>query len=306
MRCSRTVRNVMRSDFVTVPAWEPVSRLRKRLASIDQTMFPVSDPADGRLLGVITKSDLVDPPRVRLTLVDHNEYAQAVNGVEEAEITEVIDHHRLAGDLVSREPIRYLNEPVGSTATLVARKFLYRRIRPEPGVALCLCAGIIADTLCLKGPTTTPLDLEMLAWLAEAAAIEPLAIAEEFFAVGSMLASGTPEEIINADRKEFTEDGYSVSISQVEERGLQGFEARREELESALRELLTRCGYHLAVLAVTDIVGHHSLVLAVGQELILSKMPFERIDQALFDAPGVVSRKKQLFPAVCGALHHAR
>ena len=306
MRCSRTVRNVMRTRFLTVPAGEPVSSLRKRLVTVDQTMFPVCDSGDGRVIGVLTKSDLVDPPRVRVALVDHNEYAQAVHGVEEAEVTEVIDHHRLAGDLVSREPIRYLNEPVGSTSTLVARKFMYRQIQPDPGVALCLCAGIVADTLCLTGPTTTALDREMLDWLAGAAGIEPMAFAEEFFGVGSMIVSGSPEAILNADRKEFTEDGFLVSISQVEERGLHGFASRRVELEQALRELVQRHRYDLAVLAVTDIVGHHSMVLAAGQELILSKMPFERLDAALFDAPGVVSRKKQLFPAVCDALHHAR
>src|SRR5690606_9265184 len=182
-------------------------------------------------IGVISKSDLVDPPRIRLALVDHNEYAQAVTGVEEAEIIEVIDHHRLAGDLVSREPIRYLNEPVGSTSTLVARKFLHRDLTPEPGVALCLCAGIVSDTLCLTSPTTTQLDRDILEWLGKIAGIEPKRFTEEFFAVGSLLATGTPDEILNADRKEFTEDGFKVSISQVEERGLHGFDNRRAELE---------------------------------------------------------------------------
>jgi manganese-dependent inorganic pyrophosphatase len=121
-----------------------------------------------------------------------------------------------------------------------------------------------------------------------------------------LLASGTPEQILNADRKEFTEDGFLVSISQVEERSLGGFGARREELEAALRELVARRGYHLAVLAMTDIVRHDSLLLAAGQEAVLAKMPFQRLDEALFEAPGVVSRKKQLFPAVCDALHHAK
>ena len=306
MRCSRTVRHVMHTGFLTVPASEPVSRLRKRLSAVDQTMFPVSDSSDGKMIGVLTKSDLVDPPRVRLVLVDHNEYAQAVTGIEEAEITEVIDHHRLAGDLVSREPIRYLNEPVGSTCTLVARKFFHRQLPPESGVAMCLCAGIISDTLCLTSPTTVSLDREMLGWLAELAAIDPAAFAEEFFGVGSLIVTGAAEEILNADRKEFTEEGFAVSISQVEERGLRGFAARRQELEIALRALVAARRFDLAVLAVTDIVGHHSLVLAIGQEAILAKMPFERLDESLFDAPGVVSRKKQIFPAVSDALHHAR
>ncbi len=306
IRCSRTVRHVMEQTFQTVGPSEPVSRLRKRLASSEQDLLPVIDPLSGKMIGVLTKSDLIDPPRVRLALVDHNEYAQAVTGIEEAEITEVIDHHRLAGDLVSREPIRYLNEPVGSTSTLVARKFFHRQVPPEAGVALCLCAGIISDTLCLTSPTTAQIDHEMLAWLSEFAAIEPQVFAEEFFGVGSLIATGAAVELLNADRKEFTEEGFSVSISQVEELGLQGFAARRQELEAALRTLVITHRYDLAVLAVTDIVGHHSLVLAVGQEAILAKMPFKRLDDALFDAPGVVSRKKQLFPAVSDALHHAK
>ncbi|MEY3897490.1 MAG: hypothetical protein RLZZ214_3011, partial [Verrucomicrobiota bacterium] len=155
IRCSRTVRHVMEKNFLTIGAVEPVSRLRKSLAAVDQDLFPVLDHTGGQMVGVIAKSDLVDPPRIRIALVDHNEYAQAVNGVEEAEITEVIDHHRLAGDLVSREPIRYLNEPVGSTCTLVGRKFFHRGLMPAPSVAMCLCAGIVSDTLCLTSPTTT-------------------------------------------------------------------------------------------------------------------------------------------------------
>jgi manganese-dependent inorganic pyrophosphatase len=306
IRCSRTVRHVMKQKFETVGPSEPVSRLRKRLAATDQDLFPVIDHASGKMLGVISKSDLVDPPRVRLALVDHNEYAQAVTGIEEAEITEVIDHHRLAGDLVSREPIRYLNEPVGSTSTLVARKFAYRQVNPATGVALCLCAGIIADTLCLASPTTTTLDREMLAWLTSVAGIEQNTFAEEFFGIGSLIVTGAPEEILNADRKDFTEDGFKVSISQVEERGLLGLAARRADLEVALRELAASQNYDLAVLAITDIVRHHSMILAIGQEAILAKMPFERIDANMFDAPGVVSRKKQIFPAVSDALRHAK
>ena len=305
MRCSRTVRHVMETRFETVHPSEPVSRLRKRLAGTEQDLFPVTDPGSGRMLGVISKSDLVDPPRIRLALVDHNEYAQAVNGVEEAEITEVIDHHRLAGDLVSREPIRYLNEPVGSTCTLVARKFFHRGLQPTPPVAMCLCGGIVSDTLCLSSPTTTTLDREMLEWLGGVAGIDPGKFTEEFFAVGSLIANGTPTEILNADRKEFTEQGITLSISQVEERDLHGFAARREDLEKVLRELHESRHYDLSLLAVTDVALHHSMILAVGRETVLAKLPFERIDDSLFHAPGVVSRKRQIFPAVCEAIQQA-
>jgi manganese-dependent inorganic pyrophosphatase len=305
IRCSRTVRHVMEKNFLNLVTTEPVSRLRKSLAAIDQDLFPVLDHAGGKMLGVIAKSDLVDPPRMRIALVDHNEYAQAVNGVEEAEITEVIDHHRLAGDLVSREPIRYLNEPVGSTCTLVGRKFFHRGLMPAPSVAMCLCAGIVSDTLCLTSPTTTLLDREMLTWLSGVAGVDPKKFTDEFFAVGSLIANGSTEEILNADRKSFNEMGLSISISQVEERDLVGFAARRSELESALQELFEHDHYDLAVLAVTDVALHHSMILAIGKETVLNNLPFERIDERLFHAPGVVSRKRQIFPAVCEAIQHA-
>ena len=305
IRCSRTVRHVMEKNFLNLVASEPVSRLRKSLAAIDQDLFPVLDHVGGKMLGVIAKSDLVDPPRMRIALVDHNEYAQAVNGVEEAEITEVIDHHRLAGDLVSREPIRYLNEPVGSTCTLVGRKFFHRGLMPAPSVAMCLCAGIVSDTLCLTSPTTTLLDREMLTWLSGVAGVDPTKFTDEFFAVGSLIANGSTDEILHADRKTFTEQGLSISISQVEERDLVGFASRREELESALKVLFEHDHYDLAVLAVTDVALHHSMILAIGQECVLDKLPFERIDGSLFHAPGVVSRKRQIFPAVCEAIQHA-
>lgn len=305
IRCSRTVRHVMQTQFDTVCPTEPISRVRKRLASSGQDLFPVVEPGTSSLIGILSKSDLVDPPRIRLALVDHNEYAQAVGGVEEAEITEVIDHHRLAGDLVSREPIRYLNEPVGSTCTLVGRKYFYRGVQPDPGVAMCLCAGIVSDTLCLTSPTTTTLDHEMLEWLGGMAGVDPKSFTEEFFAVGSLIVNGTPEEIIHADRKEFTEQGVVVSISQVEERDLHGFAARREELEESLTKLHALRHYDLTVLAVTDVALHHSMILAIGREAALVKLPFERKDATLFHAPGVVSRKRQIFPAVCEAIQHA-
>lgn len=306
IRCSRTVQHVMETDFITVGATEPISRLRKRLSALDQDLFPVVEVSDNKMVGVLAKSDLVDPPRIRLALVDHNEYAQAVNGVEEAEITEVIDHHRLAGDLVSREPIRYLNEPVGSTCTLVGRKFFHRGLMPAPSVALCLCAGIVSDTLCLTSPTTTLLDREMLTWLSGVAGVDPKKFTDEFFGVGSLIANGTPDEILNADRKEFTEQGLTLSISQVEERDLHGFSGRREELEGALKELSDRMKYGLTVLAITDVALHHSMILAIGPEATLAKIPFERIDATLFHAPGVVSRKRQIFPAVCEAIQSSR
>jgi manganese-dependent inorganic pyrophosphatase len=120
-----------------------------------------------------------------------------------------------------------------------------------------------------------------------------------------LIANGTPDEILNADRKEFSEQGLNVSISQVEERDLHGFAARRDELEAVLRGLAANKGYDLVVLAVTDVALHRSMILAIGSEPVLAKIPYERVDDTLFQAPGVVSRKRQIFPAVCEAIQNS-
>ncbi len=306
IRCSRTVRNVLDSGFITVSSHEPVSVLKKRVSSTTQELFPVVSPDDQHLLGVVSKSDLVDPPRLRLALVDHNEYAQAVRGVEEAEIVEVIDHHRLAGNLVSREPIRYLNEPVGSTSTLVARKFAHRDLTPEPGVSLCLLAGIVSDTLNLTSPTTTDLDREMLAWLASIAGVDAANFTRKFFAIGSLLANGSVDDIVNADRKEFMDEGLKISIAQVEELGMEALAAREAELIQHLTHLVAKEHLDLICLVITDVTEHFSHILAMGNDALLASLPYQRISEHSFSAPGVVSRKKQIFPSVCQAIRVAR
>ncbi len=305
IRCSRTVRHVMEKNFISISDNEPVSKIRTQLVTVDQDLFPVVELGSIEMIGVLAKSDLVDPPKMRFALVDHNEYAQAISGIEEATITEVIDHHRLSGNLVSREPIRYLNEPVGSTSTLVARKFFHRDLIPAPAVALCLCGGIVSDTLCLTSPTTTKLDQKMLTWLSGIARVDAKEFAAEFFAVGSLIANGTTDEIIHTDRKEFHEQGMFISVSQVEERDLHGFNARREELEEALRALQYEKSYDIAVLVVTDVALLKSMVLAVGPENVIAALPFNRIDENLYLAPGVVSRKRQIFPGICDAIERA-
>ncbi len=304
IRCSRLVRNAIAGQNlpILVDANEPTSSLKKRVASLSQEIFPVVKPGTQSLIGVLSKSDLIDPPKTRLVLVDHNEFAQAVTGVEEAKVIEVIDHHRLAGDLVSRDPIHFLNAPVGSTSTLIGRKFKHRDLSPPKGVAMCLCAGIIADTLILTGPTTTDLDRNILEWLAEIAEIDPKKFAEDFFAVGSLLVSGSELQILTTDRKDFNEADVRMSIAQIEELGLSKFEQRRDELQAALETFATSYQYDIALLAVTDIANHKSLIIAVGDPSLLNALPFERLDANLFEAEGVVSRKKQIFPAVSDAI----
>lgn len=303
IRCSRKVREQIQKDYTFFVENTPLPELRQVAVKSKQGLFPVMSSKTNKMIGVLTKTDLVDPPRTRVALVDHNEFSQAVKGVEEAEIVEVMDHHRLGTQLSTRDPIRFLNEPVGSTSTLVARRFYHRNAQPSRPVAICLCAGILSDTLNLTSPTTARADREMLEWLAGIANIDAKKFTEEFFATGSLLRSKTkPDVIVKADRKTFTEYGYKISISQIEEIGIFGLKDVQDAIVQELKSLQEKDELKLACLLVTDIVTHDSMLLAVGDEAVLENIEYERLGPNLFAATDVVSRKKQLFPAISRAL----
>ncbi|MGC6425471.1 MAG: putative manganese-dependent inorganic diphosphatase [Akkermansiaceae bacterium] len=303
--CARKVRNILEDDFMYLPDNQVVERFAKQVAASSQDLFPVVEAGTRRMIGVFAKSDLVDPPRTRLSLVDHNEFSQAIKGVEDANVLEILDHHRLSGDLVTRDPVRFINEPVGSSSTIVARRFRERGLEPEPSVALLLCAGLVSDTLNLTSPTTTDTDREILQWLSGIAEVDADQFAEEFFASGSLLLHADIGAIVGTDRKEFSEDDVLLSLSQVEETSFKGLAKRKEELVQELERLAFENDYGICGLLVTDIRRHDSVLLCVGRETILEKLPFDRISISEFSASGVVSRKKQLFPAVCEAIRLA-
>jgi len=236
---------------------------------------------------------------VDFALVDHNEFSQSVDGIADVSIVYVLDHHRLAGDVTTKNPIRFINEPVGSSCTIIAREYKYAGLTPSKSIAMCLCAGLISDTLLLTSPTTTDLDREILPWIAELAEINPEEFTEGFFAVGSLLSGGTPEAVLNTDRKDFTSqiNGKSFTIAQIEERGLASFEERRQEFELELNQLCIDGDYSLALLAVTDIKENSSMIIAAGKSEAIDSLPFERKDDTLFFGRGVCSRKKQIGPA---------
>ncbi len=302
IRCSKMVDTALGGEFLCVEGNEAVSDISKRLSAVKQEIFPVVKPETRELMGVFTKADLVSPPQTKIVMVDHNEYSQAVKGIEEAEVVEVIDHHRLGGNIVSRGPIRFLNEPVGSSSTLIARKFKTYDVSLSKGVALCLIAGLISDTLNLTSPTTTELDKEILSWLCVIAEIDADKFTTDLFASGSLLHMGTVDELMNTDRKEFDEGGKYISIAQVEEICLDAFDKRRVEMEQGLEDLIAKKGYDLALVAVTDITKHYSLILARGDERVIKALAFEHRSDGVIVAEGVVSRKKQIFPAVSDAV----
>jgi manganese-dependent inorganic pyrophosphatase len=305
IRCSRRIAEAVERDFRSIGTRVHLANIRQEIQHSQQPLFPVVREENGKLAGVFSKSDLLDPPRQRLVLVDHNELSQAVPGAQDAQILEVIDHHRLGGGLVSREPIRFINEPVGSTSTIVARLYQMQGERPSPGAALCLCAGIVSDTLKLTSPTTSTMDREMLSWLAGQAGIVVDDFARDFFAAGSLLRAAPVEAILNTDRKEFTEHGWHISISQIEELGLDDLPARTAELHTALEALRVRQECDFACLIVTDIRRHYSVLLTAGSSAVVEEIDFPTLGPGQFEMDGIVSRKKQFFPFISRVLARA-
>jgi len=298
IRFSRRVAGILSGDFRSFGGHALVSRIVDEVQDVDQPLFPVIDEDSDQLVGVFSKSDLIDPPTPQLVLVDHNEFSQAVRGADEAEVIEVIDHHRLSGNLVSKEPVRFVNEPVGSTSTIVATFFRQEGIEPERGIAVCLVAGIVADTLSLTSPTTTDIDRDILPWLAGIAGVEIAQFTKDFFAAGSALRTQLPAAAIGSDRKEFTENGWGISISQIEELGLEEFWRQEADLQQALVELCRDQQLDFACLMVTDITKHYSLLVTAGDPRVIDEIEYPELRRNLYEMRGIVSRKKQLFPYI--------
>lgn len=305
-RTAKPVKQAMDKDFISFDRHDLLHTIRDRVQEASQDLFPVLDD-DETLLGVFAKSDMIDPQPARLILVDHNEYAQAVQGASEAQILEVIDHHRIGGGLMSREPIRFLNDTVGSSCTMIARMFRQQAIMPEPGIALCMASGIISDTLFLKSPTTTDVDRDILAWLRHYLPVDLDEYAREFFAEGSTLSISSSEEVLASDRKTYTENNWTISISQAEELGMERFWERKDNLMEALEAHVKSSMDDFACLMITDITTQASFLLTAGNPRIIATIDYPTLDKNLFDLPGIVSRKKQLLPQliwVLNRVHH--
>jgi len=295
MKSARVVTDALLDDPLHFDASETLEAVRDRVLHSNQALFPVLQD-ENKLVGVFSKSDLIQPPLTKLVLVDHNEYSQAVSGVESARILEVIDHHRVGGGLSTRDPIRFINEPVGSTSTIVARMFRENGVALEPGVALCLATGIISDTLMLSSPTTTSIDREIFSWLEKQAGTDLKDFADRFFATGSVLQIQSAAEAVRGDCKQYEEGVWKLAVAQIEELGLQRFWERQDELLDALETMRKEEALDFACLLVTDIGRHYSVLLTRGDESLTRAIDYPRLKDHIFELEGIVSRKKQLLP----------
>ena len=280
---------------------ELVKDVRRRTAMINNPIYFVIGEGD-KMLGVFSKTDLLRPTKTKIILVDHNEVGQAVQGASEVKILEIIDHHRL-GNTPTSQPILFINEPVGSTCTIVADQYQRYYKTPSPEIAGIMMSGIISDTLHLNSPTSTPKDKQILEWLSSIAGVDSTELSQVIFSAGSIIVSNKPEEVITADQKFYSDDELRYSVSQVEELGMENFWGKKESLLEALLEFRTKEDLYIAALLVTDINSQNSLLLIAGEQEFLDQISYPIVESnCIFDLPGIVSRKKQLIPYLTGIL----
>ena len=272
---------------------EWISEHRSMLLRREDDDYVVVD-SEGRYTGLATRAAILEPPRARLILVDHNELGQAVSGAEEAEVVAVLDHHRL-GNAGTPAPIPFVVDPVGSTCTLVAERCRAAKKTPPPALAGLMLSGLLSDTLLYRSPTTTPRDRSIGAWLAPLAKVDPDTYGRELLTSGSGL-SADARKILEHDRKSYEMSGRRVAIAQVEVASLEELSAKEEALREALEKLRERESLSLACLMVTDVVRAHSRLLCAGDSILQRALPFPRLSDGLFELGPMVSRKKQLVP----------
>jgi manganese-dependent inorganic pyrophosphatase len=264
----------------------------------------------GLYCGIARQRDLLNPPRLKIILVDHNEPSQAIAALEEADLLEILDHHRL-GNPHTHRPIRFTVDIVGSTSTLVCEQSAEAGLSMPPALAGALLGGLLSDTLILTSPTTTPRDKQAAERLARWAFVggSPLrgetieSYGNAVLAAGAGLSNRNPEEVVSTDIKTYEAGGFTFAIAQAEVTDLMQLSEYLEPLTKALNNLKDKRGLNFAMLMVTDIVrGSSRLIISSNAPPILSDLPYPPLPDGTRDAHDVVSRKKQLLPVVLGLL----
>jgi manganese-dependent inorganic pyrophosphatase len=293
-RAAISIRHMIHEEFVTLRDDESLTTAQRVASTSQFQAFPVVDER-GKTVGVLSKSDFLKKVNRQLILVDHNELSQAVTGADQVEILEILDHHRI-GSLTTRQPILFMNEPVGSTSTIVADAFIRHNVTMPKAIAGLLLAGLVSDTLNLTSPTTTDRDVKILGRLEQISGVNARDFTEKLFASGSVLTSKSAEQAISTDCKEYTELGRRFSVAQIEELGFSQFWKRKDEVLAALESYRRSHNYFFSALMVTDVVEQSSLLLVAGPDSFKDELDYPEMEDGVYEMAGVVSRKKQLLP----------
>lgn len=289
-------------DIIYFSSDDYIGDIRNTMAETRFRSYPVVNE-ESKVVGTISRYHLISGKKKKVILVDHNEKGQSVEGLNEAEILEIIDHHRVA-DVATTSPIFFRNEPVGSTSTIVANIFFENGIRPSKKTAGLLAGAIISDTLLFKSPTSTTVDRLTLDRLAQIADIDVEEFALEMFKYGTSLAGKTPEEILKQDFKVFTYDSTKIGVSQVYTMDAESLKNLKEDIIGAMEEMTKDQGFSLQVLIVTDIYKEGSELIVVGKQKDIINKAFDvHMKENSIYIPGILSRKKQVIPPISSVIN---
>lgn len=294
--CAPVADIMVKEPLISFYEHDDVSEAREVMVTSRHTTFPVTD-ASGRYVGFLSRRHLLKPNKHLVILVDHNEYAQSVEGLKEAEILAIVDHHKL-GDVVTNRPLTFVCRPVGSTCTLVGDLIREQGIQPSYEIAGILLSGILSDTLYFQSPTTTEEDREMSAWLSGLLGekFDVDAYAKALLKSGTSLEGQTAESIFFKDFKIFRDAGTAVGVSQIFTYGLEEVEARREAILDMIARTHQEQGFDATVFMATDLSSQGSCLYYKSNISGLMTKSFEVQEYQGVFIPGLLSRKKQVIP----------
>ncbi|EFR40499.1 MULTISPECIES: putative manganese-dependent inorganic diphosphatase [Selenomonas] len=294
------IRRIMHDNPICFKPLDLLSDIKGTMEETNFRNYPVLE--NGRIVGLVSRDRLVVSEPVRVILVDHNERNQAVEGIEDAKIVEIIDHHRFGG-ISTSEPIYTHAEPVGCTATIVSNMHWQNDIDIPPSIAGLLLSAIISDTVLFKSPTCTPADKKAAERLAEIANVNLNTYGLDMLKAGSSVGNMTPMEIVRNDLKEFTIGTYRVIVSQTSVMGTKEIMEKEDELIAAMKSICESEGFDMSLVMITDILEEATYLLFTGSPRTLIGEAFRKDTSGThLYLPGVMSRKKQIIPPLSEAV----
>ena len=291
-----------KEDIIYFEEDDYVDDVRDTVAKIRHRDFPILDE-NQNYVGMFSRRNLMNAQKKKLILVDHNEKSQAVTNIEEAEILEIIDHHRL-GSLETMAPVYFRNQPLGCTSTIIYQMYKEKQIKIEKTVAGLMCAAILSDTLMFRSPTCTEADKDAALELAKLAEVDAEELALAMFEAGSDFSEKTEEEILNQDFKIFHAGDIDFGVAQISAMGRQELDKVQKRIEPKLERMLGEKQIQMIFVMLTDILNESTYLSYAGADaaqLVASAYHCEPSEAGVM-LPGVVSRKKQLIPALINVL----
>ena len=289
--------NILKFTLVT-----PVADVLRVMAKVRHRYFPILDE-DGKYCGMVSRRNVIALRKRRIILVDHNEATQAVEGFDQAEILEIIDHHRI-GSLETSGPVYFRNQPVGCTATIITQMYDENGVDIPPQIAGLLLAAILSDTLAFRSPTCTPVDENTAKRLAKIAGVDIEEFSTEMFEAGEKLDGKTPEEVFLQDFKVFMCGDIRFGVAQGSYMTRKNLQAAQALLQPYLEEARNKQNVEDLYMLLTDVPKEESVVICTGRyaaEVLSNGFEIQPAADGSWTLPGVVSRKKQFIPAMMSA-----